>query len=116
MQSFKNMMISATGGSSTGGGCPFLHQQRAVLQARGMPSPEEQKEYYEALQTLDWAAVKNDLKALMRDSKDWWPADYGHYGGFFIRTAWHSAGTYRLRYVWSDMTAFWKYNELCTDF
>ncbi|MBT2186105.1 catalase/peroxidase HPI [Sphingobium nicotianae] len=52
-------------------------------------------DYAEAFKTLDYAALKADLHALMTDSQPWWPADYGHYGPFFIRMAWHAAGTYR---------------------
>ena len=52
--------------------------------------------YAQEFKTLDLEAVKQDLYALMTDSQDWWPADYGHYGGLFVRMAWHSAGTYRM--------------------
>ena len=53
-------------------------------------------DYAKAFDSLDYEALKKDLHDLMTDSQDWWPADYGHYGPFFIRMAWHSAGTYRI--------------------
>ena len=53
-------------------------------------------DYREAVKTLDFEALKRDVKALMTDSQDWWPADWGHYGGLMIRMSWHAAGTYRI--------------------
>ncbi|MGD8867709.1 MAG: catalase/peroxidase HPI [Gemmatimonadales bacterium] len=69
----------------------ILHQHSPKSNPMG-----EEFNYAEEFKKLDFNALKKDLHALMTDSQDWWPADYGHYGGLFIRMAWHSAGTYRI--------------------
>jgi catalase-peroxidase len=98
------------------GGCPVRHS-RALLPVQGggnrgwwpdrlnlkllaknppMGNPLAGFDYGAAFESLDLPAVKRDIEAVMTDSKDWWPADFGHYGPLFIRMAWHSAGTYRI--------------------
>ncbi|MGQ3176576.1 MAG: catalase/peroxidase HPI, partial [Blastomonas fulva] len=103
--------------SGMGGNCPFSNKDGGVRSLLGRTnrdwwpdslqldiltqngtSPDPMGpdfDYAQAFAKLDYAALKADLKALMTDSQPWWPADYGHYGPFFIRMAWHSAGTYR---------------------
>jgi catalase-peroxidase len=106
-----------TNNANSAGKCPVMHGARTRNNAGGggakdwwpnqlnlsilhQHTPEsdpmgEDFDYAEAFRKLDLAAVKKDLTDLMTDSKDWWPADYGHYGPFLIRMAWHAAGTYR---------------------
>ena len=98
---------------STEAKCPFRHTQAAApananwwpnqlnLKMLNQNSPltdpmEPGFDYAKEFKSLDLKAVVKDLTALMTDSQPWWPADFGHYGGFFIRMAWHSAGTYRI--------------------
>jgi catalase-peroxidase len=90
--------------------CPFMHatssgpsnrdwwpNQLNLKLLREFDPMEQSFNYAKAFKSLDLAAVKKDLTAVMTDSQDWWPADFGHYGPLFIRMAWHAAGTYRIR-------------------
>ncbi|MDQ0641067.1 catalase-peroxidase [Pedobacter sp. W3I1] len=85
------------GGTRNGDWWPKQLKLSILRQHSSLSNPMDVEfSYAEAFKSLDLAALKADLHALMTDSQDWWPADFGHYGGLFIRMAWHSAGTYRV--------------------
>ena len=96
--------VTGMGGNPTAGGgasnrdwWPNQLNLRILHQHSAKSNPMDKDFNYAAeFRKLDFKALKKDLYVLMTDSQDWWPADYGHYGGLFIRMAWHSAGTYRM--------------------
>lgn len=92
------MNQTAGGGTTNREWWPNQLKLNILRQNSSLTDPmDEGYDYREEFQKLDLAAVKQDLYDLMTNSQDWWPADYGHYGPFFIRMAWHAAGTYRIQ-------------------
>ncbi|MCX6422168.1 MAG: catalase/peroxidase HPI [Actinobacteria bacterium] len=88
---------SSSGGTQNKDWWPDEVNLRVLAQAGGSSDPMgEGFDYVAEFNTIDYPALKADLTAVMTDSQEWWPADYGHYGPFFIRMSWHSAGTYRI--------------------
>ncbi|MFQ6571875.1 catalase/peroxidase HPI [Pseudomonas sp. UM16] len=88
---------AAGGGTTNRDWWPDQLNLKILHQHSSLSDPmDEGFDYAKAFKSLDFAALKQDLRALMTDSQDWWPADFGHYGPLFIRMAWHSAGTYRI--------------------